>query len=329
MYAKVKEYITRYWLIFFFLLIALIVLLSGIPVTDILASLLTLQLWQLFLLVAVFFLATGLNIISRKYLFYALGSSCGLKNLSYIHFSTLAAHYSTPVKIGIPVAIYLFKKIENIEYSKSTAMLFIEIAVSTSLCGLIALVGIPAILGISLNNVVAIIFIGALGLFFVLLLFNYWHKKSSKQYRLIDYLFKTIGAMQCVTSSKLTIYIMLSMLLRLVDGLNLFLLCWFFLEELTLWESVITTSTAFFIGTISMIPMGLGSRDISILLLLHHYNVANDSAVLIVSLQRVLTTGLSFVLGIYCGSVLGIKNARVAMVDVDNNESSVNSGDLK
>jgi len=321
MYVKIKQVIRRFWLIFFFLLIALIVLLSGISITDILASLLTLQLWQLFLLVVVFFMATGLHIISRKYLFYALGADCGLKNLSYIHFSTLAAHYSTPVKIGIPVAIYLFNKIENIEYSKSTAMLFVEIAVSTSLCGLIALVGIPAILGFSLPNIIGFIFIGALSLFFIFLLFNYLHKKIGKQYKLLDYLYQTIGAMRCIKSSKLGLYLILSILLRLVDGLNLFLLCWFFLEELTIWESVMTTSTAFFIGTISMIPMSLGSRDISILLLLQHYNVANQSSVLIVSLQRILTTGLSFVLGIYCGSVLGVKNAQVSIQDSAKNQN--------
>jgi len=329
MYAKLKEYITTYWLIIFFLLIALIVLISGISVSDILASLFALQLWQLFLLVVVFFIATGLHISSRKYLLYALGSHCGLKNITYIHFSTLAAHYSTPVKIGIPVAIYLFDKIENIEYSKSTAMLLLEIGISTSLCGLIALVGIPAILGVSLNNVMVIIVIAGLSLLILFFVTTYLYKKSSKHYRLLDYLFKTIAAMRSVALSKMAIYLLLSLLLRLVDAINIFLLCWFFLEELTLWQSVVTTSTAFFIGTISMIPMGLGSRDISILLLLNHYNISSESAILIVTLQRVLTTGLSFILGIYCGSVLGLKNAKLSKTEFNKQENPINPGDLK
>lgn len=313
MFSRVKQFIASYWLLLFFGLVVIIVLLSDISFADLLSTLFTLRAWQLALLVGVFFLATGVHIASRKYLLSILGAGCRLKHLILIHFATMAAHYSTPVKIGIPFAIFLFNRIENIDYAKSTAMMLVEIAVSTALCGLIALIGLPVILGISMAEaMIYFVLLGTGGLLAVGTA-GWWYRNSGRRHAFLDYFFDTLATLRSISPMPMALYLLLSLLLRLVDGLNLFLLCIFFSEDLTLWQSVITTSTAFFVGTISMVPMGLGTRDISLLLLLQHYNVGGDSALIIVSLQRILTTGLSFILGIYCGSVLGMKN--IASVD--------------
>lgn len=326
MYAKVKQIIASYWLLLFFFLIAVTIVLSDVSFEDLLSTLLTLQAWQFGLLVLVFFLATGVHIASRKYLFYALGARCRLTNLIHIHFATMAAHYSTPVKIGIPIAIYLFNKIENIEYSRSTAMILVEIVVGTSLCGLIAIIGIPVILGISLNEALLYFILLGTGGLVAAGIAGYWYRNFGKRHAILNYFYDTLATVRRIRPLRMAFYLALSLLLRLLDGLNLFLLCVFFSEELTLWQSVITTSTAFFVGTISMVPMGLGTRDISMLLLLQHYQVSGDSALLIVSLQRILTTGLSFVLGIYCGSVLGVKKIAHSATIKHENQSRVNKG---
>ena len=326
MYARVKQFIASWWLLIFFCLLAVIVVLSDISFSDLFTTLLTLQLWQLALLIGVFFLATGVQIASRKYLLSALGAGCRLKNLVLIHFATMAAHYSTPVKIGIPFAIYLFNKVENIEYSKSTAMMLVEIAVATSLCGLIALNGIPVIFGISMTQAMFYLFLlGTAGLFAVGIT-SYWYRHSGRRHAILDYFFDTLATLRDMSPLPMAIYLALSLLLRVVDGLNLFLLCLFFSEELTLWQSVITASTAFFVGTISMVPMGIGTRDVSLLLLLQHYNVSGDSALVIISLQRILTTGLSFAIGIYCGSMLGMKNLSPANAGQPENQTRTNKG---
>lgn len=75
-----------------------------------------------------------------------------------------------------------------------------------------------------------------------------------------------------------------------------------------------------------MVPMGLGTRDISLLLLLQNYGVSGEATLIIVSLQRVLTTGLSFALGIYCGSVLGMKNINIDETSSQDNQSHKNQG---
>lgn len=324
--STMKNFVASYWLLIFIVLLVIIGFLSNLSLADLLTTLLTLQLWQLALLVMVFFLAAGIHISSRKYLFHALGAKSEWGHLSKIHFASMAAHYSTPVKIGIPIAIYLFKKIENIPYSTSTAMILMEIAIATSLCGLIALIGIPAILDISFDQAIAYIILLGFGGIAAIWALGYFYRLSNKRFALLEYIFNTFQAMRKVSFASLISYVSLSIILRVVDGLNLFLLCLFFAEDLTLWQAVITTSTAFFIGTISMVPMGLGTRDISLLLLLQNYGVSGEAALIIVSLQRVLTTGLSFALGIYCGSVLGMKNINFAEASAQDNQSHMNQG---
>jgi len=324
--STVKNFVASYWLLIFIVLLVVIGFLSNLSLSDLLTTLLTLQAWQLALLVLVFFLAAGVHISSRKYLLYALGARTGWNHLSKIHFASMAAHYSTPVKIGIPIAIYLFKKIENIPYSTSTAMILMEIAIATSLCGLIALIGIPAILDVSFEQAIFYIILLGFGGIAVIWVLGYFYRSSNKRFALVDYIFNTFDAIRKISIASLISYLSLSLILRVVDGLNLFLLCLFFAEDLTLWQAVITTSTAFFIGTISMVPMGLGTRDISLLLLLQNYGVSGEATLIIVSLQRVLTTGLSFALGIYCGSVLGMKNINIDETSSQDNQSHKNQG---
>jgi uncharacterized protein (TIRG00374 family) len=61
------------------------------------------------------------------------------------------------------------------------------------------------------------------------------------------------------------------------------------------------------VGMISMIPMDLGIRDTSVVLLLLNLGVPNEVAISTALVQRILTTGLNIVLGASSASVLGVK----------------------
>ncbi len=57
-----------------------------------------------------------------------------------------------------------------------------------------------------------------------------------------------------------------------------------------------------------MIPMGLGVREVSMLFYLKQFGIDSGTGITIVTIQRLLSTGLSFVLGAIFGTVIGIKN---------------------
>jgi uncharacterized membrane protein YbhN (UPF0104 family) len=86
------------------------------------------------------------------------------------------------------------------------------------------------------------------------------------------------------------------------------LLARFFSSDLSLLQAVVAGSTAFFLGALSMIPMGLGVREASVLFYLHYVGIPNEVGLSIVTIQRLLSTGLSFALGMLLGTLLGVKN---------------------
>jgi uncharacterized protein (TIRG00374 family) len=79
-------------------------------------------------------------------------------------------------------------------------------------------------------------------------------------------------------------------------------------SEITLWEAIVANSTAFFLGALSMIPMGLGVNEATMLFFLNSFGIPSEIGIGAITLQRLLSTGLSYVLGIIAGSILGIQN---------------------
>ena len=311
MLKEIKFFIAKYWLVLFFIFLVIFYLISDLSISDIKSQLYKLNFWQLCILILISFMSMGIHIFSRYYLLDVIGARCSFKNNMYIYFLTLAANYSTPVKIGYPVAIYLFNKFENVPYPKSTAMLFLELVISTSFCGIIAFFGISIIWGNSISSdllrmTIFIIALTAIILLTGKLLLKYFSKNRIGQ-AVKDF---TMSIKQ-ISLLHFILYSFLILLLRVTDSIGLWLITNFISEPITLWQAIVSSSSAFFIGSISMIPMGIGSRDISLIFYLQHYGLSDAAALIVVTAQRILSTGLTFILGLFFGSILGIKNMMI------------------
>jgi len=275
---------------------------------DIWIALSSLKPWQLLLLLFIYLLISLSQIISRKYLLYSLSSPSGFKNLIFIHFSSMAAHYSTPAKVGFPLSVYLLNKFDGVPYPIGTTMILIELVVSTTLCGLIALIG--SFFYFTDRTHILIFSFFYLLLFGVLILCGIYVflRRGEKSGRIYQFMKKTYEGFSLIAVSHLALYTFFVLLIQLLAGVTLVLLSGFFSEELSLWQAVIANSAAFFLGALSMIPMGLGVREGSMLFYLRHLGIANEIGISIVTIQRLFSTGLSFVLGIIFGTVLGMRN---------------------
>jgi len=128
------QWVSRYWLLFFFVIVFFFMAIFQITLRDIWGAISSLKLWQFVLLLFIYLLISLFQIISRKYLLYSLLSPSKFKNLIFIHFSSMAAHYSTPAKIGFPLAVYLLHKFDKVPYATGTTMILIELIVSTTIC---------------------------------------------------------------------------------------------------------------------------------------------------------------------------------------------------
>jgi uncharacterized protein (TIRG00374 family) len=303
-----KNAIQKYWLLLFFLVLFAFMAIFRISFKDVWKNILTLTFWQVALLLGLYFVISIFHIYSRKYLLYAQDHTCRLRNLTYIHFSSLAAHYSTPAKIGFPLAVYLLKKFENVPYAHGTAVILIELAVSTVICGVVAIAGgfyyfeehSHHLLRIFLILLAAGIALAA-GLWLAV-------KKISGGSRLKKFISNMKAAFSMVTVRHLLVYALMMIFIQLFSSLTLVLLCHFFSAQLSIGRAITAGSTAFFIGAVSMMPMGLGTRDASLLFYLKLFGISGAVGITIVAIQRLLSTGLSFVLGMIFSAVLGLKN---------------------
>jgi uncharacterized membrane protein YbhN (UPF0104 family) len=308
MFNSNKKFVSRYWLIVFFVLIGICILIFQVSFQEIGITLSALKLWQITILLLIFCLIAGVQVASRKYLLSTLHAACGFRNLIYIHFSTLAAHYSTPAKIGFPLAVYLLNKFENVPYSKGAAMILIELVISTGLCGIIALLYLPTLLKLPIQQSISGVLILLLSVMLVLFCIHVALKNISAENSVKSFFLNISSALKSIRVGQILIYMLFSLALRFLDGISLYFLSIFCAGTLTIWQAIVATSSAFFIGAVSMIPMGLGTRDVSLLLYLQHYNISDSTAIVIITLQRILSTGLSFLLGLVFGSILGIKH---------------------
>ena len=274
---------------------------------DIWQALSSLKLWQLGLLLLVYLLISLFLIISRKYLLHSLLTPSRLKNLFFIHFCSMTAHYSTPAKLGFPLTVYLLKKLENIPYATGTAVVLIELVVSTLLCGAIAVFGAYFYFANEASHVLPFLLffvLCVLGLIAVALILR---KKAVNNplFRFIRDLYNAFKPLDKVNTS---LYVILRFVIQVFSGLSLMLLARFFYSDLSLFQAVVAGSTAFFLSSLSMIPMGLGVREASVLFYLHHVGIPNEVGLSMVTIQRLLSTGLSFGLGTVLGALLGLRN---------------------
>lgn len=310
MKIDLKQWVSRYWLIFFLIIIFMFMAVFKISFKDIWRTISSFKLWQFGLLLFVYLLVSFLLIISRKYLLHSLSSRSRFKNLALIHFSSRAAHYSTPAKLGFPFTVYLLKRFEDIPFTTGTVAVLIEVVVSTGICGIIGFFGSYFYFSEKITTLLPLL------LFFViciltLSIISHMLRKKAGDSRFFRFFKNVQSSFQHLHKYNSLLYILIMTFIQIFSGINLVLLAYFFSADLSLWQAVIAQSAAFFLGALSMVPMGLGIREASVLFFLYHVGIPKEIGLSIVTIQRLISTGLNFALGIMFGAVIGVKNIRL------------------
>ena len=302
-----SQWVSKYWLIFFLIIVFMFMAIFKISLKDIWRTVSSIKLWQFGLLFFVYLLVSFSLIISRKYLLHSLSHPSKFKNLLLIQFSSRAAHYSTPAKLGFPFTVYLLKRLENIPYTTGTVMILIEIAVNIGICGLIAFFGSYFYLSEKTNTILPLLLLLVIG---TLTFYAAIHvlKKIAGNSRLSQLVKRVHESFQHLDKRNSLLYILMMAFIQVLSSINLLLLAHFFSAKLSLWQAVTAQSAAFFLGALSMVPMGLGVREASVLFFLYHVGVSKEVGLSIVTMQRLISTGLNFALGIIFGAVIGVKN---------------------
>jgi uncharacterized protein (TIRG00374 family) len=263
-------------------------------------------------LVDTFFSITALYTLLR-----GGGFKLSLKSTFLIATASFAANYATPVKLGIPLRVYLYRNKFGIPVSGGTALMAIEVFLGLFLPVLIAFMGIAAIFtGIGLQEpLIMFAFLMVLLLFTVLIEPRKLHSLTSrlpfraKTERLVKVVADFRRGIVSIHWSSLLVMSGLLILAYVNVAVRLFFILRSLGAEANLLHLVYAQRIAFVAGSLSMIPMGLGVRDASLTLLLLKMGVPRETSILAAIIERMFSTGWRLLLGLISITILGVKRS--------------------
>jgi len=303
----VKQFISKYSIVFVILIIFILGWYSGISFEELLYNIRKLTFFQASILIIWFFVIASLSIIGKKVILSYLGYSVKTKNIVLIHFASISAHYSTPAKIGYPVSIYLLKKLENIPITISTASIVLELFVSVLITTTVGFFGTAIYFREQIHSFSNILFVVLIVLTAIFVAAYFIYRNSQK---LQESITELKMAVRLLTIKKLVIYFAIQLGVQFAIAIHLIMITSFLGSGISFWFAMVSYSAAFIIGAVSMVPMGIGTRDVSMVYYLTGFGLSADIAVIIVAIQRVITTGVGYLLGLIASSIIGLKSVR-------------------
>ena len=310
--GAVREAVRRYFFLLFLAVMAGLAVLAGVRPGEIWDAVSRLRLWQLGLLVGGYLLIACVSIGNRWALLASLGHRIRFGLLSLIHFTSMAAHYSTPAKIGFPLTVYLLQRTAAVPYAVGTTLVLAELLAGTGICGMIAVVGAIQFFGDSAPRILFGALVFAVAAVAGLAAMRFWLRRSAAGGRLRSFVRDVDATLRQVAPGAALRYSVVMLAAQAMSGLLLVAMLLFLSARISIWQAVVANSTAFFLGAVSMVPMGLGVNELTMHFCLKAFGVPAEVAVTAIAMQRLLTTGLTYVFGLLAGGLLGIRDVRGA-----------------
>ena len=263
-------------------------------------SLLTYQKW--FWVLLLFLVVQFLNLWYFKLILTRMHSINSSTKLLQILFASHSLNYAGPVKLGMPVRIYLFKQILGVPYSAGIAA--VMATTGLDVCIIITLVitlstwiYISPLVGSILALAIIIVLTGLAALS---------HKGSFTRLERPTWLARFLADIRSLSPLVTFCAILLSatrLLLNSVAG-------WIVLAGFGAATSFTKFSLVYFsshlAGLLSFIPMGLGVKDASIVELLGRMNTAPTISIAFIAIDRLVWSVIPLLIGLLAGWQLGI-----------------------
>lgn len=294
-------------------LIALFVI-TKVDLNKITASLAHLQSYQILILVALYFAMNGVLIVKNYYFLRVLGYCPKFKNIILIYFSATLAQQAVPGKLGYPAAAYLYKKFENVRLTDSTIFLATDFFMSILVLGSVAFLGsIVYFRGRTLLLVVGLTTV--IGSILAILLFLKVYLKRTKKNKLFNLVKSIQEGLKKFSVAKLIVVCLFYFADIILSGLFLHVLALALGGSVSLPKIIVADTSSFIFGALSMLPMGLGAQDASVLFYFKSFGVPLEVVAAIITVQRILIVGLNFSLGFLSAAALGLSNFQLLRYD--------------
>ena len=228
--------------------------------------------------------------------------------------SSLSASYVTPVKLGIPLRIYLYKRVMQIPLATGTMLVALETWLGMLVPVVIASLGISTLfpeIGLITPLAFLSLLLAAMVATLVIkpsqvnsLLARLPFRRITR--RLVHFGDAVQAGLRSVSIWRLGIVVLLFSLNFVVGATRLYVVLLMMGWTINWPAALAILAISITAGNLSMIPMGLGVRDTSLTVLLMQLGVPNEIALSAAVIQRLLSPGWPLLLGIISLNILGI-----------------------
>jgi len=269
--------------------------------------------------IALIVLLTGVLVACAVAIAYCLlagsGVSRPLGKLYLAVTASTAANYSTPIKAGIPLRVYLYKRLLGISPATGSALLGLEIVLATLVPAAISLFALLLFLpqgGPAVAAALAVMVSGAAVVLAVIrsdvydpVIVRLPLPKMAR--RALAPEGDIILALRRVSLSSLGAAAGIFAATWVLVGIRSFYAFQLFGGSMSVVELVGISAAAFTLGSLSLLPMGLGVRDATLVALFVQAGADRDVAIAVAAFDRLLSTGVPLLLGILSAQILGLR----------------------
>ncbi len=253
------------------------------------------------------------------YLVKDFGYNTSLKDVYLVLTASLTANYATPFKVGVPLRVYLYKEKMGIPVVCGTSIILIEIFLNVFISFALSSFGVGFILHDNYINPRLIILIPAFFIFLFFYIkfdnlerfFTGGNVLSSLLGRGFSFIHRVKKSLTHVSSRGIIRSILLYLLILGVQSVRIWLVLLVVGESISIIYLLFVIVISTTIGTLSMIPMGIGAKDVSFTFLLVQLGVPADIAVVVATIHRLFAPGWPLFLGLISANILGISNLSI------------------
>lgn len=271
------------------------------------------------LAIALIVLITSLLVLGTVAAAYCiLAGTDGNRSVGQLYLvvtASLAANYSTPVKAGIPLRVYLYKRFMGIGLATGSALVGLEVLLGMLVPAVIALFALMLLLPQGGLAVPAVVAMGA-----TVAIAAIAFVRSGSYDRAISRLplpgiarrvlapdGDIVAAVRGVPLWSLGAAAGIYAAMFVLVGVRSFYAFQLFGGSMNVMQLVGISAAAFALGSVSFLPMGLGVRDATLVALFVQAGADRDVAIAVAALDRLLSTGVPFLLGIISAQILGLR----------------------
>lgn len=270
-------------------------------------------------IIILFIICNGLIIFYNWYLLRSLRISVNSFRLGMIIWISQTSNILAMAKIGIPVRIILMKKILDVPYASSISA---KLIVTWLMLCTVALAGvIGSAWGFGLpegwrENILLggfLILVAGVSLPFLIRLIRI---RESKQTGFLMKVLRYIGEVSVSIRSVPVKNLLVVFLSTVVQTILMALVAFIIINSisgqkvdfLSVWA---VQSVNAIVALISFVPMGLGTKDLSLLFLYGQLGVSREAALILAAYERLIWTLLPFILGVVSGIITGISPRKI------------------